>query len=172
MARENSNKEIDGVKYVCLGMPATKSHAVMIELLEILGRPAFVAIATGLGDGFDSGIDKVVDVATELLMHKLTPETANRVVRMMLDGVQAEGVGGFDSDKIFDEHFRGRIMHMYKVIGWSIQVNYSDFFGVARSNHTVANAVKMGGQALTLLTATLQSGLSAAEKTESTSETS
>ncbi len=152
-------------------MPATKSHAVMIELIDTIGQPALQAIATAVGGDLSNSVDNVIGVAGEMLSRKVTPETADRLVRMMLESVSAEGLVYFSKDSVFDEHFAGRMLHMYKVVAWSIGVNYSDFFEGARSNRTVQNVLEVGGQALKVLTATLQSGLSAAEKAESTSET-
>lgn len=171
MARETEYEEIDGTKYACQMMPATKAHAVLIRLGDTIGYPALNAIATATGGDMTSGVDDVVRVVTELLARKLTPEVANEVILMAMDGVRCEGVGEMSKQQIFDQHFRGRILHMYKVFAWSLGVNFADFFDGARSNHTVQSVLEVGGQALKVLTQTLQSGLSAAEKTESTSET-
>ena len=35
--------------------------------------------------------------------------------------------------KMFDEHFGGRLMHLYKVVQFTLEVNYKDFFDVAQS---------------------------------------
>lgn len=170
--RDEQFREIDGVKYTCTMMPATKAHKVLIELVATIGRPALVAIATGFGSKIDSGIEEVVDVATALLTEKLTPDTSLHLLRTMLDGVAAEGVGSFAKDAVFDEHFRGKIMHLYRLVAWAISVNYSDFFAGARSNTSVRNALDLGTQALQVLTATMLSGVSAMQKPASTSETS
>ena len=89
MAREIEHKEIDGVKYVCSMMPATKGHKVMIELVETIGRPALVGIATGLGNG-DSTVDNVVDITSSLLMERLTPDNADRIVRIALQHTRSK----------------------------------------------------------------------------------
>lgn len=165
---ETQRTEIDGVKYICEMMPATKAHKVLIELLDILGRPALVAIATGAGGkGFDAGIDVIAEVASRLLTEKLTPDSSDRIIKIALDGVKAEGVGAVNEEKIFDNHFRSRILHLYKVFAWAIRVNYMDFFNAADSNPSISGVKSLLGKVSVTLTAMMSSLDSSSSPTQS-----
>ena len=164
--RNKENIEIDGVNYICTMMPATMANKVLVELVDAVGRPALMAAATGFDGSGMSGLDTVVDVGTKMLMERVTPESADRVCKLALHGVMAEGVkGDLFEDKYFDAHFQGRILHLWKVVSWSIKVNYGDFFCAAHSNPTVSSLVSTMSSGLNTLTAILSSGDAASSET-------
>ena len=73
----------------------------------------------------------------------------------------------------FDIHFKGRVLAMYKVFAWAMEVNYRDFFGAAHSS-PLGQILKMAGsKAWSGLTSTPRSGSSSSDPEEtSTSPTS
>lgn len=168
--REEKNKRIDEVDYSCYMMPATKGQQTLIRLLEVIGRPALVTIATGFEDQ-DSSIEKIADIGSMLLMQSLTPESSDEIIMTLLDGVRCEA-GDLNDRKVFDDHFAGKIKSLYAVVVWSIRVNYADFFVAARSTPVLRAMIDRAEEALKLLTAVLKSGTSSFPETPSTSETS
>ena len=170
MARETKFKEIDGVDYECRMMPATVGQKTLMRLLEVIGRPALVTIATGFGDQ-DSGIEKVADIGSLLLMQSLTPDSSDEVLMTLLDGVRCED-GDLNDRKVFDKHFAGKIKSLYAVAVWSVQVNYEDFFDAARSMPVFQGLIERAEKALQVLTVIMKSGISSSQGTPSTSETS
>lgn len=168
--RESKYKEIDGIDYECRMMPATKGQQTLIRLLEVIGRPALVTIATGFDDQ-DVGIEKIADVGSLLLTSALTPATSDEIIMTLLDGVRCAD-GDLNDRKVFDEHFAGKIKTLYSVAVWSIQVNYADFFDAARSIPVFQGLVERAGAALRVLTVVLKSGTSSSPETTSTSTTS
>ena len=161
----------DDLKYICEQMPATVALRAQVEAVDIIGQPALVAIASVVGNGLDTSADAVVDALTGAITRKLTPDRAERLAFLMLKGVRCEGIGDLTDRDTFDEHFRGRLMHMYAVVFWSIGVNYADFFDAARSNNTIASGLETAKEALTFLMQTMRSGVSALSKEDSTSKT-
>jgi hypothetical protein len=158
--RETEFKEIDGVKYSCDMMPATKAQATLIRLVETLGRPVVVALAKGASGGNfgDAELDDLAQVGTSILFERLTPENADRIIKDAFHGVRAEGVGEVAQDKIFDGHFKGRLMHMYRVFGWAVEVNYRDFFDAARGNRLLGSLRARVESAVSQQTSTPGSG--------------
>lgn len=171
MAREKENTTIDDVAYVCHMMPATMANKVLVELSGALGHPLLVAIATMFEGGGETEVEHVVDTAMKLVMSRLPPDDADRICKTILNGVSASGAGPLHELDNFDSHFRGRIFHLWKVVFWSIKVNYRDFFYAANSNPTVSNLVEALSNGARTLTATLSSGVVFSSEKPSTSET-
>ena len=172
MARNKENKNIDDIDYVCTMMPATMANKVLVELMGTLGQPALVAIASAFSSDGESQIDAIADAATRAIMQRLSPEDADRVCKMVLHGVRCtENAGNVNESDVFDEHFRGRIFHLWKVVAWSIQVNYRDFFYAANSNPTVSGLLKKLSSGASMLTAILSSGDASSSESDLTSET-
>ena len=165
--RETEYKEIDGVRYACDMMPATKAHKTLIELTAMVGRPVIVAIAKGAsgGDLGESEVDSLAEVGTALLFDRLTPDSSDQVIQNVLDGVRSEGVGNLSDRITFDQHFRGRIVHLYKVFAWAVEVNYRDFFAVASSSHLLQNLRQKAGLAALHLMQTPSSDDSSSSET-------
>jgi len=171
MAREIEYKEINNVRYICEMMPATLSTKTLIELTDVLGRPLLVSLSKGVSTdgGLDElEIDDLAEVSTRLLFEKLTPDNTDRIVKSVLCGVKAEGVGDMSDSKIFDSHFRGEIMHMFRVFAWALEVNYRDFFAAARSSALLSKLKKAGKRAVIQKIATQESGTSSSTETPST----
>lgn len=171
MAREKENTNIDDVDYVCHMMPATMANKALVELSGALGHPLLVAISTMIGGGGGTDVEHVVDTAMKLVMTRLSPDDADRICKMMLNGVSASKAGPLHEVDNFDAHFRGRLFHMWKVVFWSINVNYRDFFYAANSSPTVSNLVGALSVGARTLTATLLSGAAFLSAKPSTSET-
>ena len=171
MAREKENTTIDDVDYVCHMMPATMANKAMVELSGALGHPLLVAISSTVGSGADTDVEHIVDTAMKLVMTRLSPDDADRICKMMLHGVRASGAGPLHEVDNFDAHFRGRLCHMWKVVFWSIHVNYRDFFYAANSSPTVSNLVGALSSGAKALTTTLLSGAAFLSAKDSTSET-
>lgn len=175
--RETENKEIDGIWYECQMMPATLANKTLVRLVDTLGRPAVAAIAGGFGD---QSVDTVANTVSMILTKGLTPEATDEIVMSVLKGVYTPGAenedlsgnGELHNRENFDRHFRGRIKAMYQVVAWSIQVNYRDFFDVARSSPNIKMWRGRAEKVFSALIATLESGTSLSRETTSTSETS
>lgn len=179
MARETEFTEIDEQKYSCSMMPGTKGNKTLVELIDMVGRPVVVMASNALRQtkpngkdptmgielGIDSNLSDLVQLGTHLLFERLTPEQADATIKAVLDGVSAEGVGDLKKKEIFDEHFRGRIWHLWKVFAWSLEVNYRDFFEGLRSNMTIQRWILAGSKVWGPQTSTSKSGESSPPQT-------
>jgi len=155
MAREIQFKEIGGVKYICEMMPATQANKTLISLTEIIGRPAVSMIAKAFTDDGDIEIDDLAGIGLASMFERFDEDVGDRMIKSVLTGVRAEGVS--DLAKEFDEHFRGRILDLYKVFAWALEVNYKDFFDAARSSALISKLSSVGVKARSLLTSTTPS---------------
>ena len=130
---------IDGCKYTCFVQAAIPANQSLIRLTSTFG-PATISLLSGAVRGFDSSELTIeglgnMDLVTGLVMlfQELTPENATVLLTEMFKGIRAEGVDKDLSDEdTCNEHFRGRLLAMYKVGAWSLSCNYKDFLDVAR----------------------------------------
>ncbi len=170
--RESEHKNIDGVDYTCEMMPGTLAQKTLVELTLLLGRPLLVSLAKGFTGEGEVEIDELADAATLLLSERLNAESSDRLIKATLQGVTTSGAGYVAAtDAAFDTHFRGRILHLYKVFAWSLEVNYRDFFDGALSSPLLEKAKQAAKRAYHRSTSTLGSGTSSTSETTSTSET-
>ena len=147
MARESQHKEIDGHKYACTMMPVRKASQTWIELVAVLGQPTIAAIAQASSDPDEEAVTAIVRGLTGVI-HNLQGDVGDRLIEQVFDGIIVEGVGPLEPwNEAFDAHFRGRIYSMYKVWGWSIEVNFKDFLAVAQLLG-LDQVVKLGSSAL------------------------
>lgn len=132
MARDVARKEIGGQMYNCTMMPATKANRTLISLTEIVGRPAVAMLSNAFVNDANIEISDLAGIGIATIFERFDEETGDRLIKNILDGVLCEGVGPVNDH--FDEHFRGRILTLYQVFAWALEVNYKDFFDGARSS--------------------------------------
>ena len=166
MSREVELKEIDGEKYACRMMPATVAQKTLVRLTDLVGRPVMVMIAGAIRDEGETELQTIAEIGTRILFERLTDDESDFVIKSVLDGVMVEGGG--EVLKSFDEHFRGRIMHLYKVFAWSVEVNYRDFIDAALSSDLKTSVKEVATKAWQAATSTMKSGESAQMTKEST----
>ena len=139
---ETERKEIDGVKYLCTQLPATRSLALLTRLTNMLGRPMLFLLAKGMEGVADSEVEDLAESAAALLFERLEEQVVVDTVKDILAGTSF--VQGSDGDgnarahevtgPLFDEHFRGKLWtRLIPCVRWSLEVNYRDFFDAARS---------------------------------------
>ena len=144
------------LKYSCKMLPATVSQKTLVRLLEILGQPILLAVAKGWEESAD--MDAMADAGIHALFDKLTPESSNDVIKTLIGCVRCEGEEALTDETTYDEHFAGRILHLYKLMGWIIEVNYRDFFVDARLAPLFGGLRRMAERAETPSTLTQEFG--------------
>jgi len=147
---------IDGVDYTCEMMPALQANTVLLTLIDIVGRPALVVASEAFDEMENRGdgtvlVGGLVRLGVEQVFARLTPQQGSQVLLTMMNGTRFRGCAVHDDlsiDKVFDKHFRGRLLSAYKVWAWALKVNYRDFFDAARSNGMVSGLLAAGESAL------------------------
>lgn len=157
MSRETQFKEISGDKYACSMMPATLANKTLITLIDVVGRPATTILANAFTakDVGDLDVEELIGVAMTAVFERMDGDRGDALVKAVLTGVTVESKG--DVVKIFDEHFRGQILTLYKVFRWAIEVNYQDFFDAVRSSALITKISSAGAKAHNRLTTILTS---------------
>ncbi len=161
--RETEFTEIDGEKYVCTMMPGTKAQMTFVEMSQLIGAPAMAMIAKAFepvvtkdGDvkeGLDAHtVESLMAQGVQVFLTELTPAQSDRIIKTLMDGIKCEGVGDLSDVKLFDAQFRGRVLTMYRVFSWSMEVNFRDFFDAALSSRIRQILQKAGAKAWSGLT--------------------
>ena len=162
--RKPEFKEIDGKKYRCDMMKVMAAHETLISLCATLGEPVVKGIVAGMDD-MEGDATSLIMAAISAAMRNLDGPVSRELIESVYQGVYYVGDGkedlGFEmkvGDDQFDDHFHGRVLTMYKVWLWSMQVNYKDFLDAAQALG-IGKAKDLGKQALSgLLTSTSESG--------------
>tara|TARA_Y100000310_G_scaffold304988_1_gene344691 strand:- start:2280 stop:2795 length:516 start_codon:yes stop_codon:yes gene_type:complete len=144
--REAESKIIDGHEYRCTMMSVRSAHRTFLDLCSTLGGPVINAIAEG-SDDMEGDATRLITGAISLAVQNLDGPVGDQLIESVFSGVaytgksedkddpQADGMGfelkAWDDD--FERHFGGRLLSMYKVWAWSVEVNYRDFLDGAQA---------------------------------------
>lgn len=137
MAREPVEKIIDGEKYRFMLMSPTVSLNTLTSLGNVFGSSISKLFAS-----FDKKENEKINVDTAILgdaiavlCSKLHENNVAEIIKVytrevinLSDGGK-KGVGQI-TDQVFEEHFRGRLLHLCKVFLACIEVQYADFLAV------------------------------------------
>jgi hypothetical protein len=138
MGRSTDTIVLGEKTYSVTQLPAMRAMRLQARLLAVFG-PALSQLVAGLKDVKSlarmdvSLIAPALGGAVESLMKRLTPEEAEALVRELLIGatvtVRVDGKPDRQAEllKLVDEEFRGRLLDLYALLGFALQVNYADF---------------------------------------------
>ena len=129
--RDLDVRNIDGTNYSTSPLPATKSLAVLTRLTKMVGETLLVIASRGAA-ALDDIDEDVIAFTVRQLVERLDEREVDQTVRDLLAGMRCAGVEK-DVVQVFDAHFAGRLMHLFKVLQYSLEVNYSDFFDAVQS---------------------------------------
>jgi hypothetical protein len=122
--RHTQEKEIDGINYQFVHLPATTAFKIQQRLIGIVGRPLASAVSQ-----FDpkKGIESTIDMESivGVLVENLADERNESLMKDLIKGISFDGK---EISAIFDVHFAGRMGHLWKVLFEQIQFQYSDVF--------------------------------------------
>jgi hypothetical protein len=138
--REPQKKEFNGVIYCITPLNPFKSTAIFADLLKIASEP----LALLMGGKKDiatvkeimEGADKSkIGNALMALTKNIEPQKLEPLMKSLLQEAyttySTDGGEKFSKLSNIDGHFAGySILHLWKVIGFSLEVNFSDFLDV------------------------------------------
>jgi len=140
MARETIERDIDGEIYTFYQLGAIKSHNLLRRIGAILA-PVLGALANNSGTSIlDNDVD--LKAVIEALFDKLTESEGEGIILSLLSQVHHNGVGNLKNKEIVDNHFKGRLPHMYKVVYAAFEEEYSGFFGDGGILASISQKVK------------------------------
>lgn len=117
---------IDGALYEFEKWGADDSLDVLLDISQLVGKSAGLAIATVLGSG---GLEKQIDPnilgsVFEALFDNCKKESVKPLIRKL----SSERVMSKGKKISFDTHYQGRLMHCFKVVKANLEVQYGNFF--------------------------------------------
>jgi hypothetical protein len=123
---------INGNTFQVEALPAMRSFALQARIAPALGEVIGVAAGILTGGGIDTA--DVAELAPVLgrFFAKLPSAELQDVTRELLTGATMDGVPLFTSGQgdPFDLKMRGRTLDVWKLLWFSLEVNYPDFFGL------------------------------------------
>ena len=128
MAREPKTKTINGVDYTCAPFIPTHALKYQVALLKVLGRPlgAFGASFTGADLKNPAGfLDHDINFAA-IISAFVDVLDADRHIDLIKNLLSQTTVGGREIN--FDVHFQDRLLDIFSVVAFVLEVNYADFF--------------------------------------------
>jgi hypothetical protein len=137
---EPVKKTIDKIDYTALPLPARQGLQLLTKLTKMVGDSALVFAARGFEDIKNgNGVDfEVATYAVQRLVEKLDERDVLSTVLEILDCVHCIEAQGDLSDEVkFDMHFRGKMLHLFKVLQFALEVNFRDFFDAVPSRKSV-----------------------------------
>lgn len=139
--REMVTKVIDGDEYFIYPQNPIRGFKLLTEILGILG-PALAGVfkgETSLAELYlkDMKNIKVGDIGIEGIISGLCERLSDSdntysIVLKILSSTKPKNHLTIDSDTVFNAVFKGRYLHLLKVIKTVLEVEYSDFFGIAK----------------------------------------
>jgi len=124
--REPVKKVIDGEQYTFCQLPPKQSLKLLTRILKIIG-PALGGVVSGGNVESILELDIDLGMIVSQLCNRLDENDIEYIVDMLLSQVLHSGKG--DLSRVFDEHFGGRLPHLFKVVAAALEVEYGDFFG-------------------------------------------
>jgi hypothetical protein len=132
MAREETEKEIDGIKYTFCQLGAIKAHRLLLKLGKIVG-PAIGAMAN-TGDGVKGllGADIDLEDVLDSLFERADEATIDSILVTLGSQIhyaktEDQKGGVLNTIDLIDLHFTGRLPSMYKVMIAALGAQYGDF---------------------------------------------
>lgn len=135
--KEQHERDIDGTVYKMYAMNPFESSKILTRLLKLLGKPLSQLIqSVDKKEGesiLDSDVDKkVLGMAIDELTQRLSEKEVDKLMRDLLKGdliTYETEEGAFKKISNLDSHFgkMGGILHLFKVVKFSLEVNFKDF---------------------------------------------
>lgn len=118
---EVKEKEIDGAKYMVTQMTARQALKMQAKLIKLLGPCVSELITCFVSKDKENGLSKVVTA----LATQLDDKTFDQLVFELLTNVRKNGFELNESS--INLEFAGALNTLFKVIGFVLEANYSDF---------------------------------------------
>lgn len=126
-------RSIDGQNYSAAPLPASQALRVLVRLTKLVGETVLMIAAKGSKALEDIPAD-ALQFAVQTLVDRLGEDDTERTIKELLATVRVAD-NDLTLDRIFDSHFQGRIVHMFRVLQYALEVNYRDFFDELRSRN-------------------------------------
>lgn len=118
--------EIDGQRYEFEKWGAEASYDTLLDMAKVIGKPLGLAVAAFGGGGLDEELPKdAVAAVFDAICQGLGDKT---LTKALTKKVVAEKVYCDGKKVVFDEHYKDRLDHMFRVLWAGLEVQYGNFF--------------------------------------------
>jgi hypothetical protein len=138
---KTQERTIDGVKFTVGQLPAMRSMRLLNRITRV-ASPALAKATAALKQGSTLKPGTLADLdlgalggAVEALFHKLPDDELEHITRELLATALYHDLKTNEAGEVmpaFDALFQGRLSLVFRLLAFSFEVNYGDFFGVFR----------------------------------------
>ena len=130
-------KRIDDMEFELPALPAWKAYEVLARVTKFIS-PAIEAIGVAQGGNKDAALGAVAKAFATVRSDELQALT-----KVLLEGCLVTHEGNqVQLMRVFDVVMRRKMLTVFKLLAWSVEVNYPDFFEALKST---ALAAKLQG---------------------------
>lgn len=129
---KQEERTIGDTTYRVTQLTAKPARRLFARIVQLLG-PGIGSMMEGQPLSMQALLGADMGVGIKEITKALDPEEQEHVIDVLCEN---KTIARRDGDKwpimnkeAFDLHFTGRLVDMYKVIGFALEVNYSDFLG-------------------------------------------
>jgi len=122
--KQTFEKEIDGVRYETSIFTGSRALKILVRVFRIIGKPIGAALEGNDGGKLSlSNLNIDIGLAIKAIADNADSEVFEPLIKDIIASTLRNGV------KInFDLDFSGKMGHLFRVIAFVLQSNYSDFF--------------------------------------------
>lgn len=129
---------VDGLSYEITKFSATKALRLFVRLGQYFGE----ALAILQNENPSVEVDnRMVSSLVSAIFKHLDENKAESLVKELLETTRCE-----NKPILFDTHFQGRLLHLFKVLGAVLEVQYGDFFVGTNLNFNVEQKCQSSAQ--------------------------
>jgi len=130
MGKQFVEKTIDGETYLFFYLRPRISVSLLGRISKIIGPTLGAALPEK-----DIKISEIMDMdisignITKIFFDRLDCNEIQDLIDVLFTQVSHKGKGPLSQENTYDELFSGKLKHLAKVVGISLEVQYGDFFG-------------------------------------------
>lgn len=129
MSTTARSKDIDGFSYTVQQLPATRSIRLLHRLGKLVG-PGFTELASTGNLRSLSGADvSILIMGIVGILKESNEDALMAVIKELLVGTVAIPGPVDVTGPQFETHFQGRLLALFELLAFALEVNYGSFFG-------------------------------------------
>ncbi len=144
--RKEVIRVIENQEYTFYVLPATQSWTTLTKISKLLCSTLGAGLETGTNsvESLKSLLDKDFNLAKMLqaFSQRLDEAEILEVALLFFAQISHKGLGRLDSKEKVDVHFGGQVLHMVKVFGAALNIEYADFFAEGQGLGSIISRAK------------------------------
>lgn len=123
--KENMVKTIGEHEYQFFMLPAMESVKLFTRIVKLIS-PALSLLS---GDDKTSVLERKIDIeqVVKALQNSLDENEVEYVINKLFSQTICTGVGQLSDRAVVNEHFKGNLSHLFKVVWGALEAQYGDF---------------------------------------------